>query len=80
MVNQDFSCFFESVFGVDRTVCNDFEGEFIVVGFLVYAEVFNGVLNVFDGGVDGVDGDSVDVIVGGDVFFGGDLATAFVDS
>ena len=79
MIDEDFSSFLEGVFGENRTVGCDLEGELIVVGLLVDAEVFNRVLDVLDRGVGRVDSDNVYLVVGILIFLSGNPATTLVD-
>ncbi len=79
MVDQNLGGLLEGVLGEDGAVGGDFDDEFLVVGLLVDAEVFNCVLDVLDRGVNRVYGQGLDV---GDfelVLVGGHPATAFVD-
>ena len=79
MIDEDFGSFLKCVFGKDGTVGGNFKCQLIVVGFLIYAEVFNGVLNIRDGCVDGVDGDDMYVVDSDGVLVGGSPTTALVD-
>ena len=79
VVYEDFGGLLESVFGMDRAVCGNLKREFVVVGLLVNAEVVNGVLHILDGGVDGVDCEDIDGIVGRCIFLGGNPTAPFVD-
>ena len=52
MINEDFGRFLEGILRKDRTVGRDFESQFVVVGFLVNAEILHGVFHVLDRSVD----------------------------
>ena len=52
VIDKYLRCFFDCILGQDRTVGAYLESQFVVVGFLVYAIVFDGVFDVFDRGVD----------------------------
>ena len=80
MVNQDFCRFLESIFRKDRTVGCDFKSQFIVVGLLINAEVFNCVFDVDNRGINRVDCDYVDLVVGALILFSSHPTSTHVDS
>ena len=51
-MDQRFSSFRKSIFRMNRSIGNDLEYQFLVVGLLLYTIVLNALLNIFYRGVD----------------------------
>ena len=80
MVNKDLCGLLQSIFGKDGSVGCNFESELVVVSLLINAEVLHGVLHILDRGIDGVDGDYIDGIIGSLVLLSGNPSAALIDS
>lgn len=79
MLDEDSGSLFESLLGVDGAVGLDIERQLLIVGALLDAVVVDGIHDLLDRRVDGVDGDDTDGVGGALVLVGGDVATALVD-
>ena len=80
VLDEDGGGLLESLLRVDGPVGLDVEGELLIVSALLYAIVVDGIHDLLDGGVYGVDGDDTDGVGGTLVLVGGHIATALVDA
>ena len=78
MVDENLGGFLQGFFREDRAIGGYFDNQLFVVGFLVYAEILNSVLDVLDRGINRVDGQGLDILYLDLVFIGRHPAATLV--
>ena len=76
MVAQDAGAQGDGIPGVDGAVGPDLQRQLVVVRGVAHTGVLHGIIDLADGGVDGVNGNDANDGLGGLVLVGGDIAPA----
>ena len=79
MFPENLGSFYQSQFGGHGAVCPDFQGDFIVVGFLSHACFINFITYACYRTKNGVDGNNSNFVITATLFSGGHVATTILD-